>query len=173
MAEFLPLATIQAMYKQETGDVFPLVVTIDDETFDDPLYLTDTAVHRLSVDPLLYGFQGLHDYVFAVTGLLLPDLKPGSPVATTLIIDNIEADYRSQLAAATDPRVSIAMVMGSQPTTLLYPRTGLYVTGRAYDEESVTLAVSNRRVQGHGGENVLDPFIKHRQTRSVSPGLHR
>jgi hypothetical protein len=173
MAEFLPLATIQEMYKQQTGDVFPLVVTITDATFGAPLHLTDTAVERLSTEPLRYGFRGTYDYVFAITALLLPDLKPGSPIATMLVIDNIEADYRSQLAGASDPRVSIAMVMGSQPATLLYPRTGLYVTGRIYDEESITLAVSNRRTQGHGGENVLDPFIKHRQTRSVSPGLHR
>lgn len=170
----LPLTVVREMLREQTGEVFPFVMTIEDVSFPAPLYLTDSAEDWLSHDPVRKGFMGLHDYVFALpVPPQLPDLKPGSPLATTIIIDNIEDDYRTPIANAVDPRVSIAMVMGSAPTQLLYPRTGLFIVSRSYDEESVTIGISDKRIQGHGGASIYDPLIKHRQTKSIAPGLHR
>jgi hypothetical protein len=177
MVRVVPLPFKQAAYAETVADDIAWLVTIRGAGLGTPLRLTDHSAERVAMidDQPRYGIKaGGLIYDHAIVGLAGPDDREKTPLATSLVINNIGAeDYAGQIRRlGPTARVDIALVLASRPTEPFRKVLGLRIVGRSYDEETVTIDLS-RDAAGMDGGDELEPLIAHRQTWELSPGLHR
>lgn len=139
------MSALREMNAQHSGDT-PIVLAT--------LYAGGTAVRlssdptqRFSVEPLLYGT--MHEgqqHLFVLMTAQLPDDMQDSPMAVSLVFENVSSDMVALARSTLDPvTVDLKLVFRSNPDLIEAEYTGLEATRCRYGADTVSVDFSRER----------------------------
>lgn len=139
MSREVSLATRQALYDQETGESFLLLVTVDHPDLPEPIRVTSDKADTESRGEI---------YQAAAFELTLPDDNEDRGPRALIRIGNVDREIvRTLRAIATPPTVTIEVVPGSDPDTVEAAFPDFRLSDATYDALIVE------------GELTLDEFL--------------
>lgn len=130
MSRSLSTTARAAIYAQETGEVFLLLLTIDHDDLDSPIRVVDNTEDVTS--------RG-DTYVAFPFDIALPDESPDSISAVRLTIDNVDRQVVDALRSISTPAtVTLEVVLASDPDTVEAGPFDLSLRSADYTAEVVT-----------------------------------
>jgi phage-related protein len=146
----------EAIYAQETNEVFLVLITIDHADLDDPLRLVNNSVSVVS--------RG-NTYYAAPIQVVLPTDAEGEVPRARLVVDNVDRTIVAAVRAISSaPTVTLEIVKGSDLDTVEAAYNDLQLKDVRYD----SLVVEGELNQ----ENFLtEPFPSGAFTPGFFPGL--
>jgi hypothetical protein len=156
MARTLSTLARQAVFAQETKEVFLLLLTLDQATLPDPIRVANNTRDIVS------GGETFVGYPFAIT---LPDEREDSIPQMTLRIDNVNRSIVQALRSITSsPTIQLDVVLADSPDTLEASFVGFTLRRASYDAVIVEGALTLEDVLNQG-------FPKLAFTPSITPAL--
>ena len=147
---------MEAMFAQETEEVFLLLLTIEHEDMTSPLRLVNNS------EDIVSGGDTYTAYPFQFE---LPSSGGDSPPRATIKIDNVHRDIVSTIRSlASPPEITISVILASQPDTPEASFGNLTLEEVSYDALEITGELAY--------ENVLvEPFPGVSFSPDLFPGL--
>lgn len=125
MARTLSATARQALYAQETGEVFLLLLTIDHATLESPIRVANNFEDIVSNGNTYVAFP------FQIT---LPDDLDDHPPAMRLSIDNVDrAIVEAVRSIASPPTITLDVILVAAPDTVEASFTGFTLRNCDYD----------------------------------------
>lgn len=124
----------QAIYAQDTDEVFIVLVEIDHDDFASPIRVCNDSVDITSNGDvyLAYPFQ-----------IELPSDEDGDMPQARLTIDNVDRSLTASIRAIqTPPSVRIMVVLVSDPDVIEIDLPGFVFTNISYDALTITGTIS-------------------------------
>lgn len=154
----------QAVFAQETAEVFILLLTIDHDDLSDPI--------RVTADPgdvMPSGAKGIVsnevEYIFYPFDLTLPNEDEEASPRAKLQIDNVTQEIVATLRSLNSPpRVSLQIVLASQPDIVEARLVDFQLRNVVYDVSLVTGDLTIEQFD-------LEPFPASRITPSRFAGV--
>lgn len=146
----------QAIYAQETGEVFVVLVEIDHDDLPSPIRICSNDVDITSNGNV---------YVAYPFNIELPSEEEGDLPQARLTVDNVDRSLTEAIRTIqTPPSVRIMIVLASDPDTIEVDMPDFVFTNISYDAQTVTGTISI--------ENFMsEPFPGDVFTPSQFPGL--
>ena len=156
MSRSLSTLARQAIFAQETKEVFLLLLTINEATLQDPIRVANNTRDIVS------GGETFVGYPFAIT---LPDERDDGIPQMTLRIDNVSQSIVRALRSITSPpTIQLDIVLADSPDTFEASFTGFTLRRASYDALIVEGALTLEDVLNQG-------FPALSFTPSVTPAL--
>ena len=116
MSRSLSSVALQALYAQETDEVFVPLVLINHPSMDEPVRVAGSR-HDVVTNDELANNVTYQSYPFTIQ---LPDESDDRPPEVSLVIDNIDKRIVDSVRTAIDgsPTVTLTVVLESSPTTI-------------------------------------------------------
>jgi hypothetical protein len=125
MARALSIVARQAVFAQETKEVFLLLLTITHAAIPDPIRVANNT------QAIISGGETFVGYPFAIT---LPDEREDGIPQMSLRIDNVSRSIVQALRSITSaPSIQLDVVLADQPDTLEASFTGFTLRRASYD----------------------------------------
>ena len=165
MSRPLSNAATQAMFAQQTSEVFILLVTIDNPSFTQPI--------RIASDPYQIlpdaGVRGVvsrgNEYLYAPFTIMLPVQDDSGIAKASLSVDNIDRRMVEAVRTATSSlRISIEIVLASDVDSVEISMDDFRLERVTYDALTVSGDISMEYYD-------LEPFPSKRFTPSDFPGI--
>lgn len=152
----------------ETSEVPIVLIKIDHDDLDAPIYLSSDPTVRLSDDPLRYGtISNDISYEFVLMAAVLPGDEDRAPPAAKLVFANVKTDMVAiARSVSSPPSVDMTVVLASSPDLVEVQYLDLKAVRRSYDAERLTLNVSREPITS-------EPWPFARMTKERFPGLFR
>jgi len=140
----LPLNARQAMFAQESGEVWLWLLTITHPELADPIRISTDPTTRLTTTPLVYGTTSRgNDYLFVEASVSVPDENDRSPPASTMTISNVSRELIPLARSVTSPpQVQLEAVFASDPDTVLLEIPRLDMIGLRYNAQELTFSLA-------------------------------
>lgn len=156
MARSLSSLAKQAVFAQETGEVFLLLLTISHASLATPIRVVNNTQNITSNGNLYTAFP------FTI---VLPDDTEEQPPRMRLVIDNVDRQIVQAVRNMTSkPTITLDVVLASQPDTLEASFPGFSLRRTNYDALTVEGDLNLEDV-------VLEPFPALSFTPQLAPGL--
>lgn len=156
MSRALSTAAKSAVFAQETGEAFLILLTIDHADLGSPVRVVNNQTDITSRGDLYVGFP------FEVT---LPDEDPDGMAMVQLKIDNVDRQIVDSIrSVSSPPTVTLEVVMGSTPDTVEGGPFEMQLRNASYDAFVVTGSLSFEPV-------LSEPFPGGSFIPSEFPGL--
>ena len=147
---------LSALSGQETGEAILVLLTITHPTISPSIRVTSDAVTTTS------NGNSFLPYPFRLT---LPDDPDNGFSSGALVIDNVSRDIISSIRAiTTPPKVTIQIVLGSDPDTIYVEFSDFKLSKITYD----VLKITGNLVLDHF---INEPFPGTRMTPATFPGM--
>jgi hypothetical protein len=171
----IPLHARNALNTQDSQDEPILLMEVTDTSLgDDVLRFSSFPLTALdeTASPE-YGVISVgNTYIYALSGSA-PGDKEGSPLTTTIALDNVTQEFTEKFLALTaDNEVTILVILASDPDTPVRAIPLMRITQCVNTVDSLTLSL-DRNLKVYGGDTLLEPWPSGRQTIDQAPGLHR
>lgn len=157
MSRDVSLSARQALYAQETGEVFLLLLTIDHTSLAAPIRVVNNTVDVISRGLTFLAFP------FEIT---LPDDDAETLSGARLTISNVDRQIVQAVRSISGaPSVLLEVIMASAPDTVEAGPFDFTLRQAQYDAQSVSGALVF--------EDILNMAIPaHTMTPQLFPGLH-
>lgn len=156
MSRTLSSTAISALYAQETGEVFVVLLTISHEALTQPIYVCSDAVNTVS--------RGITFISFPFE-LQLPDSTGEGPSVARLTIDNVSEEIESNLRKITSPpSVTIEIVRAAEPDLVETSFPGFILANVKADAAQVQADLVMEDLS-------IEPFPSDNFVPSLFPGL--
>lgn len=165
MSRPLSNAAKQAIFAQQTSEVFIILVTIAHETFDNPIRVCSDPFEVLP-DAGVRGIVSRGDeYVFLPFSIELPVQDDSGVARASISVDNITREIVQYVREATSAlSITIEVVLASDPDTPEITVADFKLERVTYDALTVSGEISVEYYE-------LEPFPARRFTPSDFPGL--
>ncbi len=157
MSRTLSSTMLQTLYKQNTGEVVLILITIDHDDLVSPIRVTSDAIDTVSNSNTFVAFP---------FEIVLPDEPEGtkSPRATIRVsnVDRTIADTLRSISSA--PTMTLQVVLGSDPDTVEVEWPGFKLRN---------VQITDLSIQGELDldDFILEPYPADIYTPSTFPGL--
>ena len=103
----------EAVFAQQTGEAFIILITIDDDDLDEPIRVCSNS------EAVVLARNGGETYVAYPFGFALPDDTDEKISSGTIVIDNVSANIGKGIRAlTTPPTVTVEVVLASDVDTI-------------------------------------------------------
>lgn len=174
MTLIIPLHARQTFNSDVAFDEPVLLIAITDVTLGDNVSrFCSYPVQRLTSDPLVYGLISNGDiYIYQLTGTVPSDTE-GSPLSTTIAMDNITQQLTSEFVGySAENEVTLSLVLASDPDTIIRSFPMMRITACTVNDDTISVTIErNRKILGDTG--AVEPWPSGRQTYLQAPGLRK
>jgi hypothetical protein len=159
MARSLSVAALQALYSEESGEAFIMLLTLSHPTWPEVIRVSSDSVDTMS--------RGLKFTAFPFD-IKLPNDDDRQPPAATLEIDNVSRDIvmgvRAIPPTSKPIQVKIEIVLASSPDTVEIAYTDFLLRDVQYDAYKVTGTL-------RWDDVLAEPFPGDQVTPATQPGV--
>lgn len=165
MSRQLSNAARQAVYAQQTGEAFIILLTISHPDWAQPIRLASDAMELLPNANVRGVISRGMEYVYLPFTINLPQQDESSTARATVSIDNIDRRIVAAVRGATSAvNISIEIILASQPDIVEVSMQDFKMDRVTYDSLTVTGDISVESFE-------LEPYPSKRFTPSDFPGL--
>lgn len=165
MSRSLSTRARNAMFAQQTSEVFIVLLTISHPSFDDDIRVSSDPFELLPIANVRGVVSRSKEYVFIPFDIILPQQDDTNVARATLSVDNIGREIVSAVRTADSAvNVKIEVVLASDVDTPEISLDGFQLSSVSYDAFTVSGELSMEYYD-------LEPFPSLRFTPPDFPGI--
>lgn len=158
-------AARQAVYEQETGEVFVILLTIDHPNFTQPIMVSSDPTQLLPISNVRGTISRGNEYPFLPFTIDLPNQDDTGIAKARISIDNIDRTMVNAVRTANSAlSVTVEIVLSSSPDIIEVSIPDFRIDHVTYDSMTISGDLSVEYYD-------LEPYSKLRFTPSNFPGM--